>query len=232
MSYYRFVSVTVPRMCPSNPRLNFRVAYCLKLSGNRPLLYMKVMKVTKWQLKSRKLWTIVSILIAIETLLNHPEGLYASGSSHCDRHTKILIHYKNTDKWTILRNGKEEGSKPRNLFDMFYFYDFRSESVCKVKTVWAGDHVVWSRISSILLLFIFLHGWKMVYFRNLLCTLPLPIGCHFSRLTVRYLSEGGAYQNFFFANYKAVRDIFLFLCLFKNDHKSTEKMEFLIKVSF
>ena len=62
----------------------------------------------------------------------------------------------------------------------------------------------------------------MVYFRNLLCTLPLRIGCHFSRLTVRYLSETGAYQNFFFANYKAARDIFLFLCLFKNDHKSTE----------
>ena len=41
----------------------------------------------------------------------------------------------------------------------------------------------------------------------------------------------GAYQNFFFANFKAVRDIFLFLCLFKNDHKSTEKMEDLIKVS-
>ena len=72
----------------------------------------------------------------------------------------------------------------------------------------------------------------MVYFFNFLCTLPLRIGCQFSRLTVRYLSEGNAYQNFFFANYKAVRDIFLFLCLFKNDHKSTEKMEFLMKVSF
>ena len=72
----------------------------------------------------------------------------------------------------------------------------------------------------------------MVYFFNFLCTLPLRIGCQFSRLTVRYLSEGSAYQNFFFANYKAVRDIFLFLCLFKKDHKSTEKMAFLIKVSF
>ena len=47
MSCYGFFSVTVPRMYPFNPRLNFRVAYCLKLSGNWPLLYMKVMKVTK-----------------------------------------------------------------------------------------------------------------------------------------------------------------------------------------
>ena len=86
MSCYGFFSVTVPRMYPFNPRLNFRVAHCLKLSGNWPLLYMKVMKVTKWQLKSRKLRTIVSILIAKENLLNHPELLYASGSSHCDRH--------------------------------------------------------------------------------------------------------------------------------------------------
>ena len=88
MSYYGFFSLTVP----FNPRLNFRVGYSLKLSGNWPLLYMKVMKVTKRQLKSRKLRTIVSILIAIENLLNHPEGLYASDSSHCDKHTKILIH--------------------------------------------------------------------------------------------------------------------------------------------
>ena len=109
MSCYGFFSVTVPRMYPFNPRLNFRVAYCLKLSGNWTLLYMK--KVTKWQLKSRKLRTIVCTLIPIENLLNHPEGLYASSSSHCDRHTKILIHYKNTDKWAILRNGRREGSK-------------------------------------------------------------------------------------------------------------------------
>ena len=71
-----------------------------------------------------------------------------------------------------------------------------------------------------------IHGipWNSMEFRGGFShgTLPLRIGCHFSRLTVRYLSEGNAYQNFFFANYKAVRDIFLFLCLFKNDHKSTE----------
>ena len=34
MSCYGFFSVTVPRMYPFDPRLNFRRAYCLKLSGN------------------------------------------------------------------------------------------------------------------------------------------------------------------------------------------------------
>ena len=150
----------------------------------------------------------------------------------------LLVHHTATDMqryWYTIRTltnelfyemARRKGVRHKKCFQHALFYDFRSESVCGVKTVWAGDHVVWSRISSILLLFISLHGWKMVYFRNLLCTLPLGIGCQFSRLTVRYLSEGGAYQNYFFANYKAVRDIFLFLCLFKNDHKSTKKWNF------
>ena len=47
---------------------------------------------------ARKLRTTESILITMENVLVHPEGLYASGPSHCYRHTKILIHYKNIDK--------------------------------------------------------------------------------------------------------------------------------------
>ena len=188
---------------------------------------MKVMQVTKWQLKSRKLRTSCVYPHRYRKLIKPSRRII------CFWFITLWQTYKDTntleEHWQMSYFEKCQGGREqdiRNVFNMLYFYDFRSESVCKVKTVWAGDHVVWSRISSILLLFIFLHGWKMVYFRNLLCTLPLRIGCHFSRLTVRYLSEGGAYQNFFFANYKAVRDIFLFLCLFKNDHKSTEKWNF------
>ena len=116
----------------------------------------------------------------------------------------LLVHHTATDTqrylYTIRTPTNElfwemagrKGARQEMFSTCFIFTIFRSESVCKVKTVWAGDHVVWSRISSILLFYVFLHSWKMIYFLNLLYTLLLRFGYHFSRLTVRCLFEGSA----------------------------------------
>ena len=151
------------------------------------------MKVTKWQLKSRKLCTSCVYPHRYRKLIKPSRRII------CFWFITLRPTYKDTDTleehWAMryFEKWQEEREQDiRNVFNMLYFYDFRSESVCKVKTVWAGDHVVWSRIISILLFYVFLHSWKMVHFRNLLYTLPIRFGYYFSRLTVRCLFEGRA----------------------------------------
>ena len=152
MSCYGFFSVTVPRMYPFNPRLNFRVAYCLKLSGNWPLLYMKVMKVTKWQLKSRKLCTSCVYPHRYRKLIKPSRRII------CFWFITLRPTYKDTDTleehWAMryFEKWQEEREQDiRNVFNMLYFYDFRSESVCKLKTVFStnGSMLIWGQRSVI-----------------------------------------------------------------------------------